>query len=128
MSNRHARRIEERSFRIAAHRSFLITHLVAADDASVDAVPLLQRAKSYWNGQIATRRPYCTGCDTNFADDAQPALFLFACLPSDPDVVSVSAICAECHRDLSESEIEAACGRVLQRLLPGGRFLDARAA
>lgn len=74
--NRHHRRIEERSFRREAHRSHLITHLVAVDDASVDAVPLLQRAKSYWSGQIATRRPYCAACDTNFADDAEPALFL----------------------------------------------------
>jgi hypothetical protein len=123
--NRHRRRSEERSFRHEARSQHLITHLVAAG-ASLDRFPLLKRARRYWIDGIASRQPYCCACQALFAGEATAGAFLFATLPADPDVASVSAICIDCHRDLPAREIEAVCQRVLQRLWPNGRFLDAR--
>jgi hypothetical protein len=120
--NRHQRRIEERAFRLEARSTHLITHLVDAS-ATLDRYPLLSRARTYWIDGIASRKPYCCACGASFAE-SEAGAFLFATMPSDPDVCSVSAICTTCHRDLSVSEVDAVCQRVLDRLWPGGSWLD----
>jgi hypothetical protein len=123
--SRHTRRVELRAFKREARSTHLNTFLVPAD-ANLDRHPLLLRARAHWIDNIASRRPYCVACEASFAGQAEVGAFLFSTLPSDPNVASVSAICTDCHRDLSNEQIEAVCRRVLNRLWPNGRFLDAR--
>ena len=125
MSNRHQRRADLACFKRDAHRAHLTTFLIEANDASaLDAMPILSRAVTFWRDGIEQRRPFCPACKGNFADDATAAAFLFAVPALSPTSASVTAICTTCHRDLSDSEIDAVCQRVLDRLWPGGRFLD----
>ena len=122
--NRHTRRAELRSFKRDAHRTDLVTYLIAADDASLDRKPLLARALSFWRGQIQRRRPYCPNCKANFADDAHPGAFLFSTIAVAPTSATVTAFCDQCWHDLSPAVIERQAARVLRQILPGGRFLD----
>jgi hypothetical protein len=125
--NRHQRRIEERAFRLEARSTHLVTHLVDAS-ANLGRYPLLSRARSYWIDGIASRKPYCCNCGASFAGEAAASVgaFLFATMPGSPDVASVSAICATCWRELPPDDIERITARVLNRLWPGGTFLDPR--
>jgi hypothetical protein len=111
-------------FRREANKAHLNTFLVHAS-ASLDSYPLLSRARAYWIDGIASRKPYCCACGASFAGETHPGVFLFATLPGSSDVASVSAICTTCHRDLSDRDIETICVRVLHRLWPNGKFLDA---
>lgn len=122
--NRHQRRTDMRLFRRDDH---IMTYLIAADDdAAFKREPLLARAADYWNDNLHKQNYWCIGCSLPFdiVGDVKPALFLFA-VPPGAAVASVSAICGQCQH-LDADEIEAACVRVLKRLWPGGRFLDAR--
>jgi hypothetical protein len=106
-----------------------VTFLIgAADEAALDREPLLGRAADFWRGGISKNRHWCVGCKSTFTitGDVRPGLFLFAVPPNTPGIASVSAICTTCHRDLSDSDIERTCERVLDRLWPGGTWLDPR--
>jgi hypothetical protein len=126
MSNRAQRRSNQRLFR---HRQHIVTFLIGAtDEAALHREPLLSHAADYWRGGLFAQKHWCVSCEATFAitGEPQPGLFLFAVPPQTPGIASVSAICTTCHRDLSESDIEAVCVRVLHRLWPNGKFLDAR--
>lgn len=123
-SNRHRRRADLRSFKREAHKAHLVTYLTAADQP-LDGHPLLSQALSFWRGNIQQRRPFCPACRAKFADDAHPGAFLFATIPVAPTSASVSAFCDQCWHDLPPDVIEREAARVLRRLIPGGRFLDA---
>ena len=45
-----------------------------------------------------------------------------------PAIVATSAFCTTCHETLTSSEVDGIATRVLQAIIPGGRFepLDAR--
>jgi hypothetical protein len=45
-----------------------------------------------------------------------------------PTAASVTAFCEQCWRDLPPDDIERIAARVLQAVMPGGRFLDHRDA
>jgi hypothetical protein len=125
MSNRHQRRAEVHAIRRDVHHDHIVTYLVAAD-AQLNHHPLLSRALSYWRGNIQRRRPFCPACRANFADDALPGAFLFSTPAIAPTSASVSAFCAECWHDLAITDIERISARVLQAVMPGGRFIDTR--
>ncbi len=123
--NRHERRSDIACFRREA--SSLLTYLVPAD-APLDGHPLLWRAASYWRAGIRQRRSFCPACKANYADGAEPGAFLFATPPSAPTSASVTAFCTACANDLTIAEIERIASRVLQAIIPNGKFepLDAR--
>jgi hypothetical protein len=128
MNNRHQRRSDLAHFKREAHREHLLTYLIdATDDATLNRVPLLSRAVSFWRGNIEQRRPICPACKSGFADGAQPGAYLFATIAVAPRNASVTTFCSECWRDLPLDVIERSAERVLQKLLPNGRFepLDA---
>jgi hypothetical protein len=125
MSNRAQRRLDQRLFRHGQHvETFLIS---PNDDAAFKRKPLLARAVSYWYGGLHKGHHTCIACGLPFGitSDLKPGLFLFACPPG-AALASISAICVACDGSLSEGEIETLCIGVLDRLWPGGRFLDAR--
>jgi hypothetical protein len=127
MSNRAQRRRDTREFRHQVHRDHvLLTHLIDAN-ADLSAHPMLHNIAMAWGAAIPQREPWCFGgCKASFAKTATPGAYLFAIPPGGADIASVSALCAECWRDLQDAEIERVAVRVLQQALPGGRFLDPR--
>ena len=122
--NRASRRANLSSFRrAAAHARSLTTYLLAADDPLLDWQVLLRDAVQYWRSHCATRKPICIGGrKTVFAGEVEPAAFLLATSSASSGTASVSGICVTCWHDLSEAELEKIASRVLQPLLPGGRF------
>src|SRR4051794_17716927 len=122
--NRHARRADMRRFR----RSDLLTHIVAADDsAALGGHKLLKDALASWQADLLSRKAICIGCKAPFADlDAKVGAYLFAMPVNVDGLVSTSAFCHRCWRELSPADVERQASRVLRQLLPGGRFLDAR--
>jgi hypothetical protein len=124
--NRHTRRADLAHFKRDAHRGHLVTYMIdASDDVSLDRMPLLARAVSFWRTGIEQRRPFCPACKANFADDATAAAFLFAVPALAPTSASVTAICDQCWRNLPPDAIEREAARVLRQLITHGRFLDA---
>ena len=122
--NRHARRSDLRLFR----HSVLLTHMIAADDAAaLGGHRLLRDALANWQSGRGSRNAACLGCKASLADpDAKVGAFLFALPLNVGGLVSTSAVCARCWVTLPASEVDAVCTRVLRKLAPGGRFLDAR--
>lgn len=121
--NRATRRSELRSFKRTAHKSHLLTFLIAADDvAALDG--LLRHALSFWRGNIMQRRPFCPACKSNYADGALPGAFLFSTTAVAPTTASVTAFCDQCSRDLDVVEREAT--RVLRSIIADGKWLDPR--
>jgi hypothetical protein len=127
MSNRHQRRVDVREFRKDVHHDHVVTYLIAADQP-LDDNRLLRDALSFWRSNIRRRRPFCPNCCANFADDAHPGAFLFSTPEVAPTAASVTAFCEQCWRDLPPDDIERIAARVLQAVMPGGRFLDHRDA
>jgi hypothetical protein len=130
MSNRAQRRADLADFKREAHAAHLLTYLIdATDDVSLNRMPLLSRAVSFWHGNIPHRRPVCPACKANYADDAaQPGAYLFATIAIAPTNAAVTVFCSDCWRDLPLSLIERSAERVLQKLSPHGCFapLDPR--
>jgi hypothetical protein len=125
VSNRATRRADLADFKRCAHRAHLVTFLIeASDDVSLDRHPLLSRALAFWRSNIMQRRPFCPACRSNYADGAIAAAFLFSTPADAPTSASVSAFCEQCWHDLTITEIERISARVLQAVVPGGRFLD----
>jgi hypothetical protein len=125
MSNRHQRRCNLAHFKREAHREHLLTYLIDADDdAALDRMPLLRRATEFWHGNIEQRKPVCPSCKANYADAdvAQPGAYLFATIAVAPTNAAVTVFCRACWRDLPLHLIERSAERVLQKVLPGGRF------
>ncbi len=123
--NRHTRRSDLHAFKREAHQEHLLTYLIdATDAAALNRIPLLCRAVDYWRGNIEQRRPVCPACRVNYADadGAQPGAFLFATIAVAPTNAAVTVFCNQCWRDLPLDLIEQSAERVLQKLVPGGRF------
>lgn len=122
-NNRHQRRIALREFRKDASKGhLLITHLIGAD--ALDDQPQFARAVSLWRGNIKQRQPFCLTCRANFADAMHVGAFLFAMPAAAPTLISVTAICAECWRDLPDDVVEREATKVLRQLLPRGQFIE----
>ncbi|WP_161855849.1 hypothetical protein [Bradyrhizobium sp. CCBAU 051011] len=102
----------------------MLTYLVSPDDSALDHYPLLGNALAFWRSTIQQRQPFCPACRASFAEEAQPAAFLFATAAIAPTSASVSAFCMACWNDLPPAMIEREATRVLQQVIPGGRFLD----
>lgn len=64
----------------------------------------------------------CIACAEPLGPERGFGAWLLSAAAIRPTSASVSAICAPCWAGSSENEIEAACARVLGRLLPGARF------
>ncbi|MDE5465225.1 hypothetical protein [Bradyrhizobium sp. CSS354] len=58
------------------------------------------------------------------AASATPGAYLFALPPGATDIASISVLCVECWRDLTEAEVERAAANALRQVIPGD-FLDA---
>lgn len=121
--NRHMRRADMRTFRHAS----LLTHLVPAGDPAIEDYRLLKDAVANFQAGRIVRRLFCVGCRGPFHDDGPSVnCYLFA-MPLHVDgLVATSAFCACCVETMSAAEIDAICTRVLRKLAPRGRFLDAR--
>jgi hypothetical protein len=120
MSNRQQRRASVAEFKRAAAGGYLDVYLVPTD-APINN-PLLERAASHWRAGIAALRPTCIGCKAKFADGAQAGAFVMTIPSGAPTAVSVSAICGDCWRDLSDKEVQAAALKVVRQVLPGAVF------
>jgi hypothetical protein len=119
---RHERRAHIGRFRRDAAR-MIVTHLVEAH-APLGDHPLLERARDWWRSTIQRRRPFCISCGANFADNAVAGAFLFG-VPSDASkLASVAVFCAQCFSELPPETIDAEAARVLQQVIPGGKFID----
>ena len=121
--NRHARRSDMRVLR----RANLLTHCLLADDVALQQHKLLKDAATNFHLPSGAHRPFCIGCKRSFLDDgAKIAAYLFA-LPVGVDgLCATSGFCSNCMERLSQGEVDAVCTRVLRKMAPGGRFLDAR--
>jgi hypothetical protein len=120
---RHERRADVARMRQELSGASLMTWLVPADAKLAE--PLLRRAVKFWRTCIPARRPFCPSCRANYADDAaEVGMFLLSTPATKPTAASVSAFCLSCSNTLSPDEIEHIAAVVLQRLIPGGRFLD----
>ena len=69
----------------------------------------------------------CIGCKASFVgDETRAGAFLLSVPVGVPDIVATSVFCLHCHATLPVTEIERIATRVLRKLAPRGRFLDAR--
>jgi hypothetical protein len=135
MSNRHQRRSDTRTFRRQVQRRHILTHLVDAQ-ADLSGFPMLVQVAAAWTAAIPQRKPYCFGCRSGFANtkltshldeaavSATPGAYLFATPPGAADIASISVLCVECWRDLTEAEVDRAAATALRQVIPGD-FLDA---
>jgi hypothetical protein len=123
VSNRHQRRASVADFKRRVSGN-LLTYLIGSDDAaSLNSLAVLKDAVAFWQANRASRKPCCIACKLSLATDETVGAFLFATSPGSPGIASVSALCSTCsHLPLDQIEHHAA--RVLQNLLPNGRFLD----
>jgi hypothetical protein len=120
-SNRSQRRKDTAILRHEVSGTYLLTYMLPAH-APID-VPLLRNAISYWFAHKKQRRPWCPSCRANFEDDAAVGGFLLS-TPVPATAASVTAICTECLAALSPDDLDQVAALVLQKLLPGGVFLD----
>jgi hypothetical protein len=121
---RHQRRADLARYKHLTSGGALITHLLAAENVAGTA-PLFAHAVQHWRVQISIRRPWCISCSRSFASgELWPTAFLLS-TPGVSPIVSVSGICSRCWSESSPAEIESACLRVLRKIIPGGRWLDA---
>jgi hypothetical protein len=74
--------------------------------------------------RMTRERPvrFCEGGGVRFLSATRPVLgaFLLSTSPAIPNAASCSAFCDRCHQTLTDAELEAACTRILRRLLPHG--------
>lgn len=121
--NRHARRSDMRTLR----RADLVTHCLTPDDAALERHKLLKDAAVSFHLPSGAHRPFCIGCKRSFlGDGAKIGSYLFA-LPLGVDgLCATSGFCANCIETLTPGEVDAICTRVLRKIAPGGKFLDAR--
>lgn len=121
-NNRAARRASEARFRHEVSGTGLVTHLFDANTV-LDRHPLLRDAVRYWQGSRAVRRPICISCKESLADPTTAVgAFLCATSPGAAGAASVSALCSDCWRDLSDDEIQRVSLRVFAKLVPHARF------
>jgi hypothetical protein len=112
-------------------RRWLITHLIVGDTDDLSAHP----RRKLVSGAIRFFVALCRGGDTSKTCMLCKAPFILGELPphaflisipvtNNANAASVSGICAPCWQTASIAEIDAACERTLQAILPHGRFID----
>ena len=124
-----SRRVAEFAKRDVGRR-WLITHLIVGD-TDLSAHP----RRKLINGAVKFFVALCHGGDASITCMLCAAPFILAELPPhafliaipvtpNANAASVSGICLPCFATASIVELDAACERTLQAILPHGRFID----
>jgi hypothetical protein len=90
--------------------------LTIEDGAALDGHAVLPDTIEHWRAAYATRKPIC------FWDTV--GSFLLSTSAALHGCASIAATCVTCWLNEMDAEIEPRSARMLQRLLPRGRFAD----
>ena len=118
--SRAQRRASVADFKRACGRR-LSGHL-PAPGRRADQHPVAQARRRVLAGLDTGRKPKCIACRAEFSADARVGAYLCTIPSGAPSTATVSGLCADCWRDLSDEAVKALALRVIRRVMPTATF------